>query len=96
MHVITRKRIVEFSRHHPDAKSSLDNWFRIVKSKDFTSFSDLRQSFACVDQVGRLTVFNIGGNKYRLIAYVPYLQKRVYIRHILTHDEYSKGKWKDL
>ena len=95
MHIITRKRIVEFSHLHSDAESSLDNWYRIVKSKDFTSFADLRQSFARADQVGRLTVFDIGGNEYRLIAYVAYSQKRVYIRHILTHDEYCKGKWKE-
>jgi mRNA interferase HigB len=45
--------------------------------------------------VGRLTVFNIAGNKYRLIARVEYELQRVYVRKVLTHDEYNKDKWKD-
>jgi mRNA interferase HigB len=51
--------------------------------------------FPHADQVDRLTVFNIGGNKYRLITYIVYEKKRIYIRDILTHKEYDKGKWKE-
>lgn len=46
------------------------------------------------DFVGDLVVFDIGGNKYRLIAFVHYRQRAVYIKHILTHREYDKGAWK--
>lgn len=95
MHVITRKRILEFSILFPDAQLPLDRWYRIVKNCKFESFSDLRKTFPGTDQVGRLTVFNIGGNKYRLIAYIVYSNNRIYIRKILTHKEYNKGKWKE-
>jgi mRNA interferase HigB len=94
VHVITRKRLLEFGKKHPDAISSLDHWYRTAKHNDFASFSELREAFSGADQVGRLVVFNIGGNKARLIAYVVYRKKRVYIRNILTHKEYDKGKWK--
>ena len=50
--------------------------------------------FDQADQVGKFTIFNIGGNKYRLIAYIVYSAKRIYIRHILTHSGYDKGRWK--
>lgn len=46
------------------------------------------------DQVGKFTVFNIGGNKVRLIAAVHYNRNKIYIRHVLTHCEYDAGKWK--
>ena len=95
MHIITRRRLLEFSENYPEAQDPLDRWYRIVKRTDFTSFSDLRSTFPAADQVGRLTVFNIRGNKYRLIAYITYTTKRIYIRHILTHQEYVKGKWRE-
>ena len=95
MHVITRKRLLEFCKKHPDAAEPLDRWYRIVKHSNFESFMDLRKTFPQADQVGRLTVFNVGGNKYRLIAYIVYNRKRIYIRDVLTHPEYDKSKWKE-
>lgn len=50
---------------------------------------------ASADKVGKFTVFDIGGNKYRLIAAIHYNRKKVYIRHVLTHAEYDRGKWKE-
>jgi len=95
MHIITRKRLLEFGKIYPNANEPLDRWYRAVKRTDFNSFSDLQKMFPNADQVGRLTVFNIGGNKYRLIAYIVYEKNRIYIRDILTHREYDKGKWKE-
>ena len=95
MHIITRKRLLEFSKKHPDSAESLDRWYRIVKQSNYNSFSELRKTFPKADQVGKFTVFDIGGNKYRLIAYIVFSAKRLYIRHILTHTEYDKGKWKE-
>ena len=95
MHVITRKRLLEFAEKHPDSSEPLDRWYRIVIHTDFDTFSELRNVFPSVDLVERLTVFNIGGNKYRLIAYIVYTKKRIYIRNILTHGQYEKGKWKE-
>lgn len=94
MHIITRRRLQEFSKKYPDSSEPLDRWYRIVKHSNYSSFAELRKTFPQADQVGKFIVFNIGGNKYRLIAYVVFPAKRIYIRHILTHSEYDKGDWK--
>ena len=96
MHIITRKRILEFSRRHPEAERPLDRWYRIAKRTNFESFPDLRRTFRSADQVGKkLTVFNIGGNRFRLVTYIVYAKKRIYIRDILTHKDYDQGRWKE-
>lgn len=95
MHIITRKRLLGFSKKHPDSEEPLNRWYRIIKQSNYNSFAELRKTFPKADQVGKFTVFDIGGNKYRLIAYIVYSSKRIYIRHILTHPEYDKGKWKE-
>jgi len=95
MHIVTRKRLNEFAERHPDAKSSLQHWYQQAKSGDFRSFAELRGIFGSADKVGKLTVFNIGGNKVRLIAAIHYNRKMIYIRAILTHQEYDEEKWKE-
>lgn len=94
MHVITRKRLNEFAKVHPKSKSALVQWYKLIKTGEFSSFVELRKVFPSADQVGKLTVFNIGGNKARLVAAIHYNRKKVYIRAILTHAEYDEEKWK--
>ena len=94
MQIITRKRLLEFAKKYPECSSALESWYRILKHTDFKSFSDLRRTFPSVDKVEKYTVFNIGGNKVRLIAAVHYNTNKLYIRHVLTHKEYDRNKWK--
>ncbi len=65
MHIITRKRINDFAAKYPDTKSALQHLYRLVKKGKYRSFAELRADFPSADQVGKLTVFNIGGNKAR-------------------------------
>ena len=95
VHVITRKRLREFAARHRDAEGPLGAWYVIVSKTDFASFSDVKRVFRSVDKVGKFTVFDIGGNKFRLIAAMHYNRKKLYIRYVLTHAEYDKGKWKE-
>ncbi len=95
MHVISRKRLNDFADKHPDVRNSLDKWHKQVKKANFISFAELRETFSNVDKVGKLTIFNIGGNKARLIAAIHYNRRKVYIRAVLTHPEYDKNKWKE-
>jgi mRNA interferase HigB len=95
MHVITRKRLIEFAKKYPKAESELDHWYRIVKRTNFDSFAELRKTFPSADHVGKFTVFDIGGNKARLIASIHYNKKIIYIRHVLSHKEYDNGTWKE-
>ena len=94
MRVISKPALLKFSERHRDALIPLMNWYRITKKADWGSLAEVRTDFAHSDIVGRRTVFNIHGNDYRLIARVNYKTKRVFILHILTHVEYSKGDWK--
>ena len=94
MHVITRKRLRTFSARYRGAAGPLNIWFDIVSKTQFSSFAELKQVFRSVDKVGKYTVFDIGGNKYRLVTVIHYNRRKVYIRHVLSHDEYMRDKWK--
>jgi len=94
MNAISFKRIREFSLVHPDAESSLKAWFTTVKKSRWRNLAELKETYPASDQVGRYTIFNIRGNKYRLISRIVYRSQTVFIVMILTHDEYSVGRWK--
>ena len=94
MHVISRKALRDFWERHSESESPLTRWHTIVRKTDFRDFNDLRTTFPSADWVEGLIVFNIGGNKYRLIAAVHFNRKRVYVRHVLTHEEYDQGAWR--
>ncbi len=94
MRVITNRRLLEFSAEHPDASEPLQSWRKIMEGSIYQSFSELRTSFRGVDKVNDLYVFNIGGNKYRLIVFLHFGRQLCYIKHVLTHLEYDKGAWK--
>lgn len=106
MHIIGRKKLDKFAQGHSTARRSLQRWYELMEAGTFESFVDLRETFPQADPVpvraGKfarigerttLTVFNIGSN-IRLIAFIEYKEQRVSIRHVLTHGEYDRGKWK--
>ncbi len=95
MHVITRKRLNEFAESCPDTLNALTSWYQNMKRHDFASIEEIRAVYPSADKVGKLTVFNIGGNKARLITVIHYNRKKIYIRAVLTHSEYDEGRWKN-
>jgi mRNA interferase HigB len=95
MHIISMRRLREFWQRHSDAESSLRAWYMHASRAHWQNFAELRDDFPNTDLVGRLTVFNIGGNKYRLIARIEYERQRLYIRSVMTHAEYSRDRWKN-
>jgi mRNA interferase HigB len=94
MRVISKKPIREFCNVHPEALSAMQHWYNVVSSHKFASFAELRAIFPHADKVGARVVFNVGGNKYRIISGVDYEKNRVFVRHVFTHAEYDKGLWK--
>ena len=98
MHVISQKALREFTKEHADAAAPLSAWLKLVRRGRFRSFAELKRTFASVDLVpvksGNFYVFNIGGNKYRLIAAIHFNTQKLFVRHILTHSEYDKGQRK--
>jgi mRNA interferase HigB len=95
MHIITRKRLNEFAEKHSNARAGLAHWYQVMKKNNFPHFAALRIALPHADQVGGLTVFNLGGNKARLICAIHYNRRKVYIRAVLTHIEYDADKWKE-
>lgn len=94
MHVISRKKLREFATQHTDASDWLDRWFYTANRAHWFSIQDVHEVYASADAVDKWTVFNVRGNRYRLITEINYLKQRVYIRHVLTHAEDSRGRWK--
>ena len=95
MHIISKKKIEQFSKKYSNSRVPLLEWYKVIKNVDIQNHTELQSLFPSADLVGRKTVFNIGGNKYRLIVRVNFLYKKVFILHILTHAEYDRGKWKE-
>ena len=95
MHVISRKALLEFARRQPKAAEPLDNWYRRTKRAVWKNVAELSIDYPHADLVGSCVVFNIGGNKYRLIAKVKFQRRTVYIRFVLTHREYDEKGWKN-
>jgi mRNA interferase HigB len=90
MRIISRHALVEFWNSHSDSQTPLAAWHQLASYASWQSFTDLRKTFPNADLVGRLTVFNVGGNKYRLIARVEFVRQRIYIRAVLTHADYDR------
>ena len=95
MHVISRKKLREFWTVHHDAEKPLAEWFKAASKAEWRKFSDVRAYYAQADLVNDFIVFNIGGNKYRLIIDIDYDDQVILVRHVLTHKEYDKGNGKD-
>jgi len=94
MHIITKKRIVEAKARYHACASSLESWYKIIETNSFTSYSQLKRAFNTVDKVGSLYVFNIGGNKLRLIASIHFNRQKLYVRAILSHKDYDDARWR--
>lgn len=94
MHIITHARIVEAQLAFPDCATALDFWYRAMKRGRFGNFAELRAAFGSVDKVGPLYVFDVGGNKLRLIAALHFNTGKVFVRLVLTHAEYDIAQWK--
>src|ERR1700693_641747 len=95
MRIITRKRLREFAQRHPDAAEPLQQWYRLLREALWKSLQDVRRVYPHADAVtvaseNTVTVFNLCGNKYRLIAAIHYNRQRVYVLRLLRHAEYSK------
>ena len=84
------KLLRDFAQKHPNTRSALNHWYRLIRGRNFRSIAELHEIFLHADRVEGWTVFNIGGNKARLIAITLYNEQIVLIRHVLTHAEYDK------
>jgi mRNA interferase HigB len=94
MRIIKRGALVQFWEKHSDANPSLESWYGVVRRAHWLTPAEMKLIYPSADLVGRRTIFNIAGNKYRLIARVNYRTQRVFVLYILTHAQYEREDWK--
>lgn len=89
MRLISNKILRDFSARHADAELPLQAWRKLVERSSPRSFAELKQLANNVDRVGAYFVFNIAGNKYRIVAAIHFDRQMLFVRHVLTHGEYD-------
>jgi len=100
MWIISKARLREFWERHADAKAPLEFWHKTAERARWTCMEETRRTFSHADAVavasgGTATVFNVGGNKFRLAAAIHYNTGKVYVLRVMKHAEYDRGRWKD-
>ncbi|MBD2335922.1 type II toxin-antitoxin system HigB family toxin [Calothrix sp. FACHB-156] len=95
MHVISYRILREYTASHADCREAIDNWYKVASKADWSNLIDVQSVFPKAEAVSNFTVFNIKGNKYRLIVSIDYKKQLIYIKYILTHAEYDKEEWKN-
>ncbi|MDQ4119838.1 MAG: type II toxin-antitoxin system HigB family toxin [Acidobacteriota bacterium] len=97
MRIISERKIREYTVENSESENAMREWIRVVRLADWHNFTDLRNTFNHADVFNNCVIFDVGGNKWRIIAKVEYQKHLVFIKRILTHNEYSfkNGKlWK--
>ena len=95
MHVIGFRILREYAQNHADCQEALNNWYKVAIKARWSKLVEVQQVFPKAEAVSNFTVFNIKGNKYRLIVSIDYEGQLIYIKYILTHAKYDKDKWKN-
>lgn len=89
MHIISKRTLREFWAIHPPSINALMHWHTTLDFAQANDFAALRSTFNTVDRVGGYVVFNVGGDKYRIITDVVFRTQTVFIKHVFTHKEYD-------
>ena len=93
MRIVSHRRLVEFysSEGHGDSQAALERWYNMAEAAEWKNLSDIKVDFPSTDYVGNQHyVFNIRGNKYRLVVVVKFTIGHIFIRFVGTHSEYDK------
>ncbi|WP_414742100.1 type II toxin-antitoxin system HigB family toxin [Deinococcus sp. A31D244] len=89
MNALTLAVLIAFWTEHPDAEKPLREWYRLVRAREYTSFADVKTDFGSADWVQGFLVFDISGNRYRLIVRPNFAGRRFYIVGVYTHRQYD-------
>ncbi len=99
MRVISKSRLRQFWEEggNATAEGPLKAWYGHVNNRSvrWHSWADVKAAFGSASIVGNCVVFNIGGNKYRLITRILYRSQKLFILKVMTHAEYDDNKWKN-
>src|SRR5207245_2764103 len=95
MRIIAKRRLMALADRHGDCRGQIEEWYATAHRMAWKNLAEVRGTYRDTDVVGDRTVFNIKGNDYRLIVVIRYDTQIIYIKDLLTHAEYDKGKWKE-
>ncbi|HKV41367.1 MAG TPA: type II toxin-antitoxin system HigB family toxin [Blastocatellia bacterium] len=96
MNVVALRTLRVFWEKHSDAEAPLKSWYKTCRRANWADIGQVRTVYPHADLVGRCTVFNIGGNKYRLVVKMEYALKAIFVKAVMTHAEYSRRGWEDV
>jgi len=82
----------EFKKIHPQSENVLNRWAAVVQAAEWRSFVDVKNTFNTADYVAPHVIFDIGGNKFRLLAILDFKESVVIVQAVMTHKEYDKWK----
>ena len=94
MRIISKKPLRDFWERHPESTPMLEDWVRKASRLEAATFAALRQTFGSADYVDGYTIFDVGGNRYRIAAVIHYDKQRIYVRKVMTHAEYDRNAWR--
>lgn len=95
MRLIAIKNLREATAIYPDVATTIEDLYQILKAANWQNLEEVKQSFSSAEAVGNFTVFNIKGNRYRLILYINYQKQIAFFKYFLIHADYDKDKWKN-
>jgi mRNA interferase HigB len=101
MRVINESAIVRFTGKHPDSREWLESWLIVARDASWRTIQDVKRVYPAADggvkvaSGARVTVFDVGGNKYRMVTDIAYTIQTVTVLELMTHAEYSKDRWKE-
>jgi mRNA interferase HigB len=90
VHVISYRTLREFAEKYSDSLASLKTWHKVADKAMWLDIADVKAVYPHADAVGRCTVFNIGGNDFRLVVQIDFEAQVIYVKKVMTHAEYSR------
>jgi len=93
--LIAIKNLPEAATIYPDVAIVIEDFYQILKAASWQNLEEVKQSFASAEAVDNFTVFNVKGNRYRLILYINYQKQIAFFKYFPTHAHYDKDKWKN-
>jgi mRNA interferase HigB len=95
MHLISAGKLKQAASKYPDASKAIQAFCKIIKQAQWQNLLEVQTAYRDTEAVGNFTIFNIKGNKYRLILDIDYYEQVAYFKYFLTHAQYNREKWKN-
>lgn len=89
MRVISNRSLIDFAARHPAAAGPMQEWRKIVEATKFANYGDIKRTFNATDRAMDYYIFDIGGNKYRIVTAIHFDKQKLFVRHVFTHKEYD-------